>query len=229
MGIGGWVTIQLSTYWCSQIWNKTDLQPFLPITKELQRYITSWEALAQLCIILTVFQKCETRPGILNIQSGSDNTGAEANTNHGFSTTEILADIIKVVSIKQIQCNIIPNVHHIPGEKNIDADNLSRGKLSSFFDELRVNLNLNEIFDRTPFPKYINNLVQWDSEIHPLAKHCVFIFRFVLLGLFAPPFCLNFWLAHIPFLPQLSFPWLNEARYHCEKISLPEDTVHTTT
>ena len=79
MGIGGWVTIQSSSFWFSQIWNKSDLLTFLPVTKDLQRYTTSWEALAQLCIILTVHQKCETRPGIINIQSGSDNTGAEAN------------------------------------------------------------------------------------------------------------------------------------------------------
>ena len=153
MGIGGWVAIQSSTFWFSQIWNKNDLQTFIPISKELQRYITSWEALAQLCIILTVFQKCETRPGIINIQSGSDNTGAEANLNHGFSTTSILADIIRLVSIKQIQCNTILNVHHTPGEKNIDADNRSRGKLSSFLDELPVDFDLNVIFDRTPFPR----------------------------------------------------------------------------
>ena len=44
MGIGGWVTIQSSTYWFSQIWNKNDIETFLPISKELQRYITSWEA-----------------------------------------------------------------------------------------------------------------------------------------------------------------------------------------
>ncbi len=174
MGIGFWFTVQSSTYWFSQIWNTNDLQTFLPISKELQRYIASWEALAQLCIILTVFQTCETRPGIINIQSGSDNTGAEANTNHGFSTTEVLADIIKLVSITQIQCNTVLNVHHIPGEKNIDADNPSRGKLSSFPDELRVYFDLNVIFDRTPFPRYINKQVQWD----PLA-----IFGDFFLGL----------------------------------------------
>ena len=95
-GIGGWVTISTSTFWFSQIWKtadlQVDLQEFLPISKALQRYITSWEALAQLCVILTVFQKSESRPGIINIQSGSDTTGAEANINHGFSTTEILSD-----------------------------------------------------------------------------------------------------------------------------------------
>ena len=58
-GIGGWVTIQ-SSFWFSQIWNKSDLLTFLPVTKDLQRYITSCEALAQLCIIRTVHQKCET-------------------------------------------------------------------------------------------------------------------------------------------------------------------------
>ena len=150
---------------------KTDIQTFLPISKELQRYITSWNALTQLCIILTVFQKCETRPGIINIQSGSDSTGAVANIYHGFSTTDLLADIIKLVSIKQNHCNTLRNVHHIHGEKNIDADNLSRGKLSSFPDELRVDFDLNVIFDRTPFPRYINKLVQWDPEIQPLAKY----------------------------------------------------------
>ena len=233
---GHWrrVTIQSSTYWFSHIWDKEDLQTFLPITKVLQRYITSWEALAQLCIILTVFQQCETRPGIINIQSGSDNTGAEANINHGFSTTEILADIIKLVSLKQIQCNSILNIHHIPGEKNIDADNLSRGRASDFSDKLRVVFSFNDIFDRTPFPNYINNLVQWDSEIHPLAKLAFFplflLFLFFLFwvwwsvacafdGCFTKPTCYR----------SLFVFGLNEAHYRCEKISQSNYTVYTST
>ena len=172
MGIGGWISIDSSIFWFSQKWNKVDLEKFLPISKCLQRYITSWEALAQLCIILMVHSKCTYRPGIINIQSGSDNTGAEANVNHGFSTTEILSDIIKLVSIKQIQFNTLLNVHHIPGEKNIKADDLSRGRLSTFPESMRVLFQLGDIFDATPFPRYINPQVQWDLDIHPLAKLC---------------------------------------------------------
>ena len=117
MGIGGWVTTPSNTYWFSHTWSTHDLQSFLSLDKALQRYISSWEALAQLCIILTVFQKCNTRPGIIRIQSGSDNTGAEANINHGFSTTLVLADIIKMISLKQLQFNSFLHIHHIPGEK----------------------------------------------------------------------------------------------------------------
>ena len=58
------------------------------------------------------------------------------------------------------------------------ANNLSRGKLSSFSDKQKVDFELNAIFDRTPFPKYINNLVQWDSDIHPLAKQVFLVFAF---------------------------------------------------
>ena len=176
MSIGGWISIGSSTFWFSQKWNKVDLETFLPVSKSLQRYITSWEALAQLCIILMVHSKCTYRPGIINIQSGSDNTGAEANINHGFSTTEVLSDIIKLVSIKQIQFNMMLNVHHAPGEKNTKADNLSRGRLSTFPEDMRVLFQLNDIFDATPFPRYINPQVQWDLDIHPLAKLCYCVF-----------------------------------------------------
>ena len=65
-------------FWFSHLWNKQELQPFLDIPKSLQRYMSSWEALAQLWILLLVNQKCTIRPGIISIQSGSDNTGAEA-------------------------------------------------------------------------------------------------------------------------------------------------------
>ena len=176
MGIGGWVTISTSTFWFSEIWKTEDLQKFLPVSKALQRYVTSWEALAQLCVILTVFQKSEIRPGIINIQSGSDNTGAEANINHGFSTTAILSDIIKLVSITQIRCNTLLNVHHTPGEKNTLADDLSRGKLSSFSDGFRICFDLAVIFGNARFPRYINPLVQWD----PLAKPPFFFGWFVV-------------------------------------------------
>ncbi len=193
MGIGGWVT-HSSTYWFSQIWNKSDLQTCLPISKELQRYITSWEALAQLCIILTVFQKRETRPGIINMQSGSDNTGAEANINHGFSTTDILAEIIKLASITQIQCNTVLNVHHIPAEKNIDADKLSRGKLSSFPDELRVDLYLTVILTRLRFQGALTNWSNGTLKFTLLQSLAIFFrVRAVLL------LCLSFMCVSLPF------------------------------
>ena len=147
MGIGGWIKLENNLFWFSHIWNRQELQPFLEIPKSLQRYISSWEALAQLCILLLVNQKCTTRPGIISIQSGSDNTGAEANINHGFSNTEILSDIIKLVSLQQIQCNIFLNIHHIPGEKNIDADDLSRGRITNFCQGSRALIKLVEIFN----------------------------------------------------------------------------------
>ena len=81
-----------------------------------------------------------------------------------------------MVSIKQIQYNSILNIHHIPGEKNIDADNLSRGKVSYFSDNLRVVFYLTDIFDQTPLPRYSNNLVHWDSEIHLLQNPFFFFF-----------------------------------------------------
>ena len=184
MGIGGWVSFG-STFWFSHKWTNVDLKIFLPVPKPLQRYITSWEALAQLCIILMVHSKCTYRPGIINIQSGSDNTGAEANINHGFSTTDVLADIIKLVSTKQIQYNMMLNVHHVPGEKNTTADDLSRGRLSAFDENMRVLFTLNDLFDAAPFPRYINPQVQWDLDIHPLAKFCCCVFCFFWGG----PFC----------------------------------------
>ena len=150
--------------------NSQELQPFLNIPKSLQRYSTSSEALAQLCILLLVNTKCTTRPGIISVQSGSDNTGAEANINHGFSNTEVLSDIIKLVSLQQIRCNTFLNIHHIPGEKNTDADDLSRGRISNFCPESRVLIQLVDIFNPLSFPRYINTAVQWDPDIHANAK-----------------------------------------------------------
>ena len=173
MGIGGWIKLENNLFWFSHIWNRHELE----IPKSLQRYTSSWEALAQLCILLLVNQKCSTRPGIISIQSGSDNTGAEANINHGFSNTEVLSDIIKLVSIQQIQCNIFLNIHHIPGEKNTDADDLSRGRITNFCQSSRVLIKLVEIFNPLPFPRYINTAVQWDPDLHANAKHCFFFGR----------------------------------------------------
>ena len=125
-----------------------------------------------------VHKQCIHRPGIIDIQSGSDNTGAEANINHGFSTSEILADIIKLVSLKQIQYNTLLNIHHIPGEKNVDADDLSRGKTARFPEDSQIRFPLEDLFDLSPFPKYINPQVQWDSDLHPMAKNFLFDFCF---------------------------------------------------
>ena len=175
MGIGGWIKLEDEIFWFSHLYTKQDIEPFLNIPKQLQRYISSWEALAQLCILLVVHQKCTNRPGIITIQSGSDNTGAEANINHGFSNTEVLSDIIKLVSLQQVRCNVFLNIHHIPGEENTDADDLSRGRTSNFCPDLRVLIHLGEIFNPSPFPRYINTSVQWDPDIHANAK-CCFVF-----------------------------------------------------
>ena len=175
MGLGGWVQIGSVTFLFSQTWNKTELQPFLNLPKSLQRYITSWETLAQLGIVSTVHNKSSQRPGIIDIQSGSDNTGAEANINHGFSTTEVLSDIIKLVCIKQIQYNTFLNIHQIPGEKNVDADDLSWGRTSNFDPKSRTQINLVEFFDPTPFPRYINAEVQWGPNIHSNVKKGFFL------------------------------------------------------
>ena len=155
MGIGS------CTFWFSHSWKKSDLSPFLPVSLKIH----------QLCIIFVMRNKCTYCAGIISIQSGSDNTGAEANINHCFSTAEIMADIIKLVSIKQIQCNTILNIHRTPGEKNVGADS---GKSSKFPEEFRVKISLQDIFDSSPFPKYINPQVQWDPDIHPLAKGFLF-------------------------------------------------------
>ena len=55
-------------------------------------------------MILIVHEKCEPRPGLTNIQC------AEANINHGFSTTEVLSDITKLVSMTQLCCSTLLNV-----------------------------------------------------------------------------------------------------------------------
>ena len=81
-------------------------------------------------------------------QSGSDNTGAEANINHGFSTTEVLSDIIKLVSL-------------------VSA---SQQHLLLFSQKWNIRFNLNTIFDNAPFPRYCGSSDPWDGSIHPLAK-----------------------------------------------------------
>ena len=62
---------------------------------------------------------------------------------------------------------------------------------------------MRDIFDRTPFPRYINNLVQWDSEIHPLAKTSFFV-AFFFLSVLLSPLCL-LPLLFVPFPPFFSF------------------------
>ncbi len=53
---------------------------------------------------------------------------------------------------------------------------------------MRVSFDLDDIFDRTPFPRYINNRVQWDPDIHPLANINLFSFSLPFLSLVVPLF-----------------------------------------
>ena len=74
--------------------------------------------------------------------------------------------------------------------RNIDADNLSRGRTSDFPDSTRILFDLHDIFNQEPFPKYINNMVQWDPAIHPLVKtlSCVCLPPFFFGFSFFSPF-----------------------------------------
>ncbi len=90
------------------------------------------------------------------------------------------------IGITQLRCNALLNVHHIPGEKNTDADNLRRGRTSSFSTQSQSQHH----FWHHAFPKVhqqFRSMGRWHSS------WCQISFFF------------GFWFAPSPLSPSLPF------------------------
>ncbi len=122
------------------------------------------------------------------------------------------------------------NVHRIPGEKNTDRDNLSRGKTSSFSHKWKICFNLCTIFGSAPLPRYFNRSDHWSDDMHAGAKG-FFFFLFFCSFSSSLSLSISFFLAVLsyfllsPLSCDLMFSFtavgsirLNEAHHHRETL-----------
>ena len=154
VGIGGfieWPSRQIS--WFSQSWRVPDLSSLgVPLQVPARQDITCYETLAQLGLILCLRSVVPLARWTVRLRTLSDNTGAEAGINKLYSSAFPLSVFLKRLSMLACMTGIELDVFHIPGEKNDDADLLSRWSDESqplpakFLPDFRVDCSLARIW-----------------------------------------------------------------------------------
>ena len=126
--VGGYVKQPvLGQIWFSETFHRTEfLRLGIPVQRQMQRDIASYEALAQVGLIIAMIHLCPCSRVPIRLCSGSDNTGAEAGINNMFTTSRPLAFFLERIALLSAMRRIILDVHHIHGELHEKRDALSR-------------------------------------------------------------------------------------------------------
>ena len=131
--IGGFVRFPNgSNIWFSERFEHTDFTSMnIPVTSEMQKFIACFETLAQMAILL-IFSR--NSPGFrfpLRIPSLTDNSGAESGGNKLFSTTYPMNLFLEKLTILCTISGMELDLSHIAGDRNDEADALSRWDFES--------------------------------------------------------------------------------------------------
>ena len=146
-GIGGWLITSKKVCWFSEQFNMRDLRKYMPqLTKDAQKYIASFEILAQLVLLLSGIEHLQFNQMELSIPSASDNTAAESSINRSLSNKEPAATFLQLISQLAWQRNVSLQITHIPGQANQWADDLSRNRLTQWAHYPRFRVTLQRIF-----------------------------------------------------------------------------------
>lgn len=146
-GIGGWIITSSQVLWFSEQFNIDQLRTFLPgLQKDAQKYISAFEVLAQLALLLMAIRQLASQELQLCLPSSSDNTGAEAGINKMLTTKEPTTSFLQMISTLAFQYQVQLTLSHIPGHLNEWADNLSRNRLNQWKAYPRFRCSLDDFF-----------------------------------------------------------------------------------
>ena len=151
--IGGFVRFPTgTTVWFSCRFEHSDFQALnIPVTSEMQKFIACFETLAQMAVLL-IFSR--NSPGYrfpLRIPSLTDNSGTESGGNKLFSTTFPMNLFLEKLTILCTISGMELDLSHIAGDRNDEADALSRWDLTSdppFGHQLcnRIDISLQDLW-----------------------------------------------------------------------------------
>ncbi|CAE7281103.1 unnamed protein product, partial [Symbiodinium sp. KB8] len=152
-GVGGWLKLAGGqTAWFSHRYTVSDFTSLgLPLQSNANLDISSYETLAQ-CFVLICFWKISGSGRLaVSLPALSDNTGAESVCNRLYTSKVPLNLFVKKLSMWSSMTGIQLECSHISGEKNDDADLLSRWDGQSelpdrFLSESRVHISLSDFW-----------------------------------------------------------------------------------
>ena len=146
-GIGGWIITAKQVVWFSEQFTMTELRKWKPgLTKDAQKYISGFEILAQLALLITATEHILSTHMQIALPTSSDNTSAESSINRQLSTKEPSATFLQFISQWALQRNVALSVSHIAGRDNTWADDLSRNRLQQWKAYPRFRLSLSTFF-----------------------------------------------------------------------------------
>ena len=155
--IGGFIRFPSgSTVWYSSRFTYADFaQLEIPVTSEMQKFIACFETLAQIALMFILSRNSPGYRFPLRIASLTDNSGTESGGNKLFSTTFPMNLFLEKLTILCTSSGMELDLSHISGERNDEADALSRWDFSGdppFGHELhnRVPITLPELWSTTP-------------------------------------------------------------------------------
>ncbi|CAE7304798.1 unnamed protein product [Symbiodinium sp. KB8] len=152
-GVGGWIRFSGgATSWFSHRYTVSDFTSMgLPMQPNANLDISSYETLAQ-CFVLLCFWKLSGSGRLaVTLPALSDNTGAESVCNRLYTSKVPLSLFVRKLSMWSSVTGVHLDCSHISGEKNDDADMLSRWDGQSelperFRPEHRVHISLSDFW-----------------------------------------------------------------------------------
>ena len=125
--IGGFLKQNGMRIWFSEKFGVADFTELgIQISQDLQRYITCFEALAQIALLFIASRVFPAHRFPLCLKTLSDNTGAESGSNRLWSMSYPLCVFLEKLCLLSGSTGMEIDVSHIPGAQNIVADDLSR-------------------------------------------------------------------------------------------------------
>ena len=131
--IGGYITFPSGEFWFSECFSVSDFAfADLPLKSEAHKDISCYECLGQIALVWllsTLHPMCRLS---LKLRTWCDNSGAESASNKMFTTSWPFAAFVQRLALLSSFTGIHLDVQHIPGDKNVEADYLSRWKPPAF-------------------------------------------------------------------------------------------------
>lgn len=160
-GIEGWISTSSQVVWFSEQLTMAQLRQFTPsLKKEAQEYISAFEILAQLALLLIAgLQKIATLHPFFN-------AGAEASVNKMLTMKEPTTTFLQIMAF---QHRIQLTMSHIPGHVNDWADNLSRDKLGHWKSYPRCS-DLIRLFNRRQANRFASGIIPHAMAIQAHAR-----------------------------------------------------------
>ena len=154
--VGGYIALPAGEYWFSECFSVSDFSfADLPLKAEAHKDISCYECLGQIALVWLLSQLHPMCKLSITLRTWCDNSGAESASNKLFTTAWPFAAFIQRLALLSSFTGIHLDVQHIPGDKNVEADYLSRWKPPATLADrwkpaFRRRFTLKQLWDASP-------------------------------------------------------------------------------